>query len=308
MPNSKNKYPKAFYDARPAVLDRAQNRCEACGAENHKPHPVSLKMVRLQVHHKDKNPYNNDLENLRALCAICHGTENPPENRAKNGTFKKSKKRQSARLEGEFPVSKKTAKKSRKIRHQQLNRLEGEDDLSKKASTGVFIPKKINAKLNKNKKIRHQQLNRLEGEFPVSEKTKSGKKREKTEKEQGDLATKLSLAAVMKKIATLESNLKQERKERKQERKRYQQKQDQYAAARRERAIDLGEEVPKHKPGRPAKEHWQPYYEQWQPVKNMIYYKSNGKAFAPDGHELTDKEEDEILDGILARKEQNRRR
>ncbi len=314
MPTSKNKYPAEYYLARPKVLERADSKCERCGAENHKPHPVSLKMVRLQVHHKDKNPRNNDLENLRALCAICHGTENPPENRAKNGTFKKSKKQQSARLEGEFPVSKKTAKKSRKIRHRELARLEGEDDLSKKASTRVFIQKKINKKINKNEKIRHQQLNRLEGEFPVSEKTKNEKKREKVKQEQDGLATKLSLAAVLKKIASLEQDLKRERKERKQERKRYQQKQAQYADERRERAIDAGidgdDEPKKETRGRKGVQNNFPCYQPWQPSANLIFYKPNGKAFAPDGRELTKEEESDIIDGILARKKfnQNRRR
>lgn len=283
MSNTKNKYPKAYYEARPKALERAGNKCERCGAENHKPHPVSRKMVRLQVHHKDKNPNNNTLENLRALCAICHGTENPPENRAKDGTFKKSKKTSVCPIRAKVPGveknSKKNSKKSRKIRHRQLDQLEGEDDLSKNVSSRVFIPKKINKKNNKKQKIRHRQLAPVEPKFPVSKNTKSAQKAKNTENEQGDLATKLSMAAVLKKIATLESDLNKERKCRSREREKYQKKEAQYDAERRKQEQNQAGELPYYKPfGRP-----------------VIRYSTDGKVYNPQtGKELTREEENAI--------------
>ena len=52
---------------------RARNRCEWCGAENRKPHPVTGKMVTLTVAHvHDKCPSNARLLNLAALCNRCH--------------------------------------------------------------------------------------------------------------------------------------------------------------------------------------------------------------------------------------------
>ena len=52
--------------------ERAQNHCEFCGAENHKPHPITRSKVILTVAHLDQNPENNDPANLRALCQRCH--------------------------------------------------------------------------------------------------------------------------------------------------------------------------------------------------------------------------------------------
>jgi len=52
--------------------ERALNRCEDCGAENHKPHPVTGSIVILTVAHLDHNPENNDPANLKALCQRCH--------------------------------------------------------------------------------------------------------------------------------------------------------------------------------------------------------------------------------------------
>lgn len=35
--------------------------CQDCGMEG-----------KMQIHHKDGNPYNNDLTNLKVLCQACH--------------------------------------------------------------------------------------------------------------------------------------------------------------------------------------------------------------------------------------------
>lgn len=64
-------------------FDRAQNRCEWCGAENQQPHPITGSIVVLTVAHlgvakPDGTPSDRaDLadvreENLAALCQRCH--------------------------------------------------------------------------------------------------------------------------------------------------------------------------------------------------------------------------------------------
>jgi 5-methylcytosine-specific restriction endonuclease McrA len=52
---------------------RAKNRCEWCGADNGKPHPVTGSTVVLTVAHVyDDAPENSSLLNLAALCQRCH--------------------------------------------------------------------------------------------------------------------------------------------------------------------------------------------------------------------------------------------
>jgi 5-methylcytosine-specific restriction endonuclease McrA len=52
--------------------DRAQNKCEWCGAVNYLPHPITGSLVVLTVAHIDHNKRNNDYKNLAALCQRCH--------------------------------------------------------------------------------------------------------------------------------------------------------------------------------------------------------------------------------------------
>lgn len=51
---------------------RARGRCEWCGAENYKPHPITKSKVVLTVAHVDQDKNNNALLNLAALCQRCH--------------------------------------------------------------------------------------------------------------------------------------------------------------------------------------------------------------------------------------------
>lgn len=64
--NNKKKYPKEFTIKRRILLDYARNNdwCTACG----------MKEI-LQVHHIDKNKFNNDDSNLLVLCYYCHSKE-----------------------------------------------------------------------------------------------------------------------------------------------------------------------------------------------------------------------------------------
>jgi hypothetical protein len=51
---------------------RANNKCEFCQCENYKPHPITGSRVVLTVAHMDHTPENVSLENLKALCQLCH--------------------------------------------------------------------------------------------------------------------------------------------------------------------------------------------------------------------------------------------
>ena len=52
---------------------RAGNRCEWCGAENHRPHPVTGSHVVLTTAHINEDVENpHQLLNLAALCQKCH--------------------------------------------------------------------------------------------------------------------------------------------------------------------------------------------------------------------------------------------
>ena len=71
-PENKKRYPANWEEIRKQILERAGNKCEWCGAENHKPHPITKSFVRLTIAHLDHTPENCDFGNLRALCQKCH--------------------------------------------------------------------------------------------------------------------------------------------------------------------------------------------------------------------------------------------
>jgi len=72
MPFHAERYPKNWKEISVRIRERAGNRCEFCGAENHQPHPETGSMVVLTVAHLDHDPQNCSDENLRALCQRCH--------------------------------------------------------------------------------------------------------------------------------------------------------------------------------------------------------------------------------------------
>lgn len=76
-PENRARYPKNWKsEIRPSILERAKNRCEFCGRENHTwfYNEKTGKMVKvvLTVAHLDHVPENCDPSNLRALCQKCH--------------------------------------------------------------------------------------------------------------------------------------------------------------------------------------------------------------------------------------------
>lgn len=75
-PENRARYPKNWKQIRAAILERANNRCEFCGVENHdiRWNPKTGKDARivLTIAHLDHTPENCDPSNLRALCQRCH--------------------------------------------------------------------------------------------------------------------------------------------------------------------------------------------------------------------------------------------
>ena len=71
-PENKDRYPKNWNAIRQKILQRANNRCEWCGAKNYEPHPETGAKVILTIMHLDHVPENCSPDNLRAACQKCH--------------------------------------------------------------------------------------------------------------------------------------------------------------------------------------------------------------------------------------------
>jgi hypothetical protein len=84
-PENKARYPADWkLRSRFVRFYRAKNRCEWCGAENGKPHPVTGgKVVLTTAHVFDHRPEAASLLNLAALCQKCH-LKHDAKNHAEN--------------------------------------------------------------------------------------------------------------------------------------------------------------------------------------------------------------------------------
>ena len=83
-PELKSLYPSNWREISFRIrFERAQGRCEWCGAEHGKPHPDTGSKVILTTAHLDHRPNNNADDNLAALCQRCHNTYDAPK-RASN--------------------------------------------------------------------------------------------------------------------------------------------------------------------------------------------------------------------------------
>ena len=73
-PENKTRYPKDWRLRSRFVREyRARGRCEFCGAENGKPHPITgSKVILTTAHIHDHRPEAAGLLNLAALCQRCH--------------------------------------------------------------------------------------------------------------------------------------------------------------------------------------------------------------------------------------------
>lgn len=73
---NKDRYPKEWKQIRASILERAHNRCEFCGVENHtyrmNERTGSLAYIVLTIAHMNHCPEDCSPENLRALCQRCH--------------------------------------------------------------------------------------------------------------------------------------------------------------------------------------------------------------------------------------------
>ena len=68
---NKSRYPSNWKQIRMEILDRAGNKCEFCGIENHTINERGSKVV-LTIAHLDNIPEHCEPSNLRALCQKCH--------------------------------------------------------------------------------------------------------------------------------------------------------------------------------------------------------------------------------------------
>lgn len=73
MPCDYKNYPANWKtEIRPAILKRANDKCEFCSAVNYEPHPETGSKVILTIAHLDQDIANNHFDNLKALCQKCH--------------------------------------------------------------------------------------------------------------------------------------------------------------------------------------------------------------------------------------------
>lgn len=80
MPIDKARYPADWKQISKRIrFERADNKCEWCGAENYQPHPITGSKVVLTVaHYPDPSPMNCAENNLHALCQRCHNRVDAP--------------------------------------------------------------------------------------------------------------------------------------------------------------------------------------------------------------------------------------
>ena len=71
-PENKNRYPSNWQQIRELILIRALNKCEICGALNHKLNLRTGARVVLTIAHLDHIPEHCEEENLKAMCQKCH--------------------------------------------------------------------------------------------------------------------------------------------------------------------------------------------------------------------------------------------
>lgn len=74
-------------------FERAQGRCEQCGALHNQLHLWGKARVILTTAHLDQDPTNNAEDNLRALCQRCHLNYDRPDNLKKAGITRARKRR-----------------------------------------------------------------------------------------------------------------------------------------------------------------------------------------------------------------------
>ena len=104
-PEDRHRYPDNWDAVRRAILRRACNFCEFCGVRNHtmvrrsgRHKPV---YIVLTIAHLDHTPENNDPDNLRALCQLCHNQYDAKHRAATRAETLKAKKGQKELFKGD---------------------------------------------------------------------------------------------------------------------------------------------------------------------------------------------------------------
>ena len=96
MPVDYRKYPVDWKQISERIrFERAENRCEVCGAENYQPHPETGSRVVLTVAHLNHDVNDNRDENLQAMCQRCHNRYDANHRRV-NAKATRAKKRRKA--------------------------------------------------------------------------------------------------------------------------------------------------------------------------------------------------------------------
>lgn len=103
MPIDYNDYPADWKETRKRILERAGNKCEKCGCQNHlwvrrgedKEGFPKLTMIVLTIAHLDHDKENHQVadDRLMALCQKCHLQYDLPrhiENRKYGRNFRKN--------------------------------------------------------------------------------------------------------------------------------------------------------------------------------------------------------------------------
>ncbi len=79
MPIDSRRYPKDWTNLALKVKEAAGWRCECCSRPCYKPGERPKELTRsewtvntLSVHHRNHKPEDNRLENLLAVCTVCH--------------------------------------------------------------------------------------------------------------------------------------------------------------------------------------------------------------------------------------------
>jgi len=95
-PEMKARYPKDWkLRSRFIRFYRAHNKCEWCGAENYKPHPITgSKVILTCAHVYDQRPEAASLLNLAALCQKCHNAHDAAMRQKNRAERKKRRSRQ----------------------------------------------------------------------------------------------------------------------------------------------------------------------------------------------------------------------
>lgn len=100
----KSRYPSNWPEISRRIRERAGWKCEWCGAENGKPHPVTGSKVVLTVAHLDHSPMNCEDTNLASLCQKCHLSYDAQQHAEHARATRIRKKRERAAKNGQLEL------------------------------------------------------------------------------------------------------------------------------------------------------------------------------------------------------------